>query len=270
MPELTRAERKAEEVRQKMKISMVSISPRAEAAAAVAAVTAEEKKDHNETLAQLHRTIAELEQKIVDLEGAEAKISTGHEEQLEEKDAAIEKLQAQLLESKNMDLEAVIKEQETRIASLEKVKEENKQLQLDLDLLRKTAEYDQKMLQEALNSAETNLIAKVEDNGRLRTKLVDLLSKLQMRSKITKALSELDNDIADLSDQGIIMVPDSSKPYQTCHTIDVDKIEESLKRLHTEQRDDFSVEEAEVEVETTMTKLAKVMACGDSLPLCAE
>ena len=275
MSELTRAQRKAEEVLL-LKTSVVTISPRQEAAAAVAAasmaaasVTAavEVKDDHSQRLAQKEQAVAELErkleQKIIDLEGAKTKIAAGHEEQMKEKDATIEKLQAQILELQNKDSEAVIKEHETRIATLEKVQEENKQLQLDRDHLRKTAEYEQKMMQEALNAAEAKLSATVEENSRLHTKLVDLLSKLQLRSKMTKALSELDDDIADLSDHGgILVVPDSSKTYQTCHAIDVDKIEESLNHLHTEQRDDFSVQEAEVEVDTTMNKLANVMACG--------
>ena len=267
MTELTRAEKKAKEVRQRMKIA----SPLPETVAAVKAAV-KTRKD---------RSVLELEQKILTLEEAKCKIIAGYEQRLKLKDATIELLQTKVGsieegESKNKEMEAAIKEQEAKITSLEAVEEENKQLKLDLDHLQKTSEYDQKMAQEAISAAEANLSSKVEQHNLLQTKLVNLLSKLQVRSKMTQALSELDNDIAELSDQdGHIVVQEScTQIYQACDAIDVEKIKESLspRNMIIDERDDFPVQEAEVEKETSMTmkKLASMMACGASLPLAAE
>lgn len=262
MPELTRAEIKAAQLRQRM--------------ANVSTAAVGGKKDVTQKSDQ---STFELEQKINTLKGAKAKIVHGYEQQLKEKDFKIMELQAKVsrpeeLEAMNKELEATIKEKDAEIASLKVVEEENKQLKGDLEHLRKKAEYDQKVLQEAISATDAKLSTKLEENNRLNTKLAALLSKMEVRSKMTKALSELDNDIANLN-QDMPAVPESNKMiYQDCdafpHVLDVEMIKESLSHLQTEKRDDNPAQEAEVEVDTPMKQLARVMACGATLPLSAE
>ncbi len=259
MPELTRAELKAAELRQRM--AMVSTET-----VGVQKVVAQ--KDDQSTFA--------LEQKINTLKGAKTKIVHGYEQQLKEKDFKIMELQAQVsrpeeLEAKNKELEVTIKEKDAEIASLKVVEKENEQLKGDLEHLRKKAEYDQKVLQEAISAADAKLSAKLEENNRLNTKLAALLTKLEVRSKMSKALSELDNDIAKLNTD-MPAVPDSHKMmYQDCDAFDVEMIKETLSsHLHTEKRDDHPAQEAEVDVDTPMKQLARVMACGATFPLSAE
>jgi hypothetical protein len=127
------------------------------------------------------------------------------------------------------------------------------------------------MLQEALGAADANLLSKIEENNRLQQKLVDLRSKLRIRSQITTALSELDNEIDVLSNQHHLVVPNSyTKIYHAYDAVDVEKIKESLNRFSRDERDDFSTQGDTVEVETSMQKLVRVIACGSSLPLSAE
>lgn len=259
MPELTRAELKAAELRQRLaKVSTETFGVQ----------QVDTQKDD--------KNIFELEQKINTLKGAKAKIVHGYEQQLKEKDFKIMELQAQVshpevLEAKNKELEAMIKEKDARIASLKVVEEENKQLKGDMEHLRKKAEYDQKVLQEAISAADAKLSLKLEENNRLNTKLAALLSKLEVRSKMSKALRELDNDIAKLN-KDMPAVPESHKMiYQDCDAFDVEMIKETLSsHLHTEKRDDNPSQEAEVDVDTPMKQLARIMACGATIPLSAE
>ena len=217
MPELSRAELKAAELRQRMQNTAIST------------VTVVGKKDYTQ---KSDKSTFELEQKIHTLKGAKAKIVHGYEQQLKEKDFKIMELQAQVsrpeeLEAKIKELEATIKEKDEKIASLKVVEEEKdakitslkvveEQLKGDLEHLRKKAEYDQKVLQEAISAVDAKLSTKLEENDRLNTKLAALLNKLEARSKMTKALSELDTDIAKLN-QDMPAVPDSHKMmYQDC------------------------------------------------------
>ena len=271
MSDLTRAEKKAEEVRQQTLRAMISFSARQDDVAAVVTKT-EETADLKKS-----EQIMELEQKIVALEGAKAKLVDGFEKRLRMKDVTIVKLKQKLgdsdeIEAKRKELEAKVKEQEEKLASLQTVEEQNRQLQLDLNHLQEKTGYDNKVFQEALTAANENLSSKVEENNRLQNNLVDLLSKLQVRSKMTKALCDLDKDIAEISNRDGLKVPDSyaSQIYQACDAIDVDQITKSLNHVHVEERDDSPEQAAEIKVNDPMKMLASVLACGGTMPLSAE
>jgi DNA repair exonuclease SbcCD ATPase subunit len=240
----------------------LTISDRHETLTAVQAIV-EGSNNLKQEVTEKDGIILELEKKITDLEEVQSKIVTGYEQRLKQKEVTIEELQGNT------------KEHDGKLKAAE---EETKQLQLDLNHLRKTAEYDNKMLQEALSAAEANLLSKVEENERLQNHLVQLLSKLRIRSQMTKALSELDNDIEEISNQDYLVVSNSySKIYQACDAaIDVEQIKESLNRFVVDERDEkeeFSTEGETIEVETPMKKMKElvgVLACGSSLPLSAE